>query len=119
MRIMSLKIRPAARIFAIIYAAASPISMLFMLLSKVDYVRVPLGLVAPPLIYLNINFDIQHPTHFFSGVLLGLFAILCYAITGWLTGAAAVLGFNFLARRMGGIEASVLTSELRSAGPTA
>jgi hypothetical protein len=33
------------------------------------------------------------------------------AATGWLTGAALVLCFNFIARRTGGIEASVLTNE--------
>jgi hypothetical protein len=40
-----------------------------------------------------------------------LFGAVCYAATGWLTGAVVVLGFNFIVRRTGGIEASVLTND--------
>jgi hypothetical protein len=111
MRIMSMKVRPVARIFAILYGVFSPFLLIIMALSKAEYLRIPLGIMAAPLFYLNINFDIQHPTHFLSGVLLILFAAACYAVTGWLTGAALVLCFNFIARRTGGIEASVMTDE--------
>jgi hypothetical protein len=111
MRIMSLKVRPVARVLAILYGALSPLIVILMLLSKAEYLRIPLGIVAPPLVYLNINFDLQHPERFFSGVLLMLFGAACYAATGWLTGAAGVVCFNFIARRTGGIEASVLTNE--------
>jgi hypothetical protein len=111
MRIMSLKGRAVARVFAILYAAFSPVIVISMLLSKATYFRVPLGVIAPPLTYLNINFDLQRPEHFLSGVLFMLFGAVCYAATGWLTGAGLVLCFNFIARRTGGIEASVLTNE--------
>ncbi|MGA7293283.1 MAG: hypothetical protein WBW85_12165 [Terriglobales bacterium] len=108
---MSLKVRPVARVFAILYGLLSPFLVILMAVSKTEYLRIPLGIIAPPLLYLNINFDIQHPTRFLSGVLLMLFGAACYAVTGWLTGAAAVLCFNFIARRTGGIEASILTEE--------
>lgn len=111
MRIMSVRVRPVARVFAILYLALSPVIVILMLLSKAQYLRIPLGIVAPPLLYLNVNFDLLNPTHFLSGVLLMLLAVVCYAGTGWLTGAAAVLCFNFIARRTGGVEASVLTEE--------
>lgn len=111
MRIMSLKIPPVARVFAILYAAFSPIIVVSMLLSGAGRLRIPLGLFAPPLTYLNINFDIQRPTHFLTGALFMVFAAACYAVTGWLTGAAAVLCFNFISRRTGGVLASVLVSE--------
>lgn len=111
MRIMSLRIRPVAGILAILYGVLSPLAVILMMFSDAQYLRIPLGLIAPPLVYLNINFDIQHPTHFLTGILLVLFGAACYAATGWLTGVAAVVCFNFIARRTGGIEVSVLTKE--------
>jgi hypothetical protein len=90
--------------------------LISLVLSKADTVRIPLGVVAP-LAFLNINFDLPRPEHFWSGALFTLFAAVCYAITGWLTGAALVLCFNFIARRTGGIEASVLTKDLAHAEP--
>lgn len=109
MRILSLRVAPVARIFAILYGVLSPLAILVLMLSKPDYVRIPLGIVAP-LVHLNFNFDIQTPTHFFTGILLVLFGIVCYIATGWLTGAALVLAFNFVSRRLGGIEANIMVS---------
>ena len=117
MRIMSLRVRPVARIFAIIYGVFSPFLLILMALSKADYLRIPLGIIAAPLFYVNINFDIEHPTPVVSSALLVLFAAACYAATGWLTGAALVMCFNFIARRTGGIEASVLSKELANIEP--
>jgi hypothetical protein len=117
MRIMSVKATQVARVFAIFYAGFSPFIVISMLRSEADYLRIPLGLVAPPLTYLNINFDIQRPTHFLSGVLFMLFGAACYAMTGWLTGAAAAVCFNFIARRTGGIQASIFVKE-STAEPT-
>ena len=117
MRIMSLRVRPVARIFAIIYGVFSPFAVILMAFSKADYLRIPLGIIAAPLFFVNINFDIQHPTHILSAALLVLFAAACYAATGWLTGAALILCFNFIARRTGGIQASVLTKELAHIEP--
>ena len=111
MRILSLKVSPVARVFAILYAACSPMIVILMLLSKAEYLRIPLGLIAPPLTYLNINFDIQRPAHFVTGILFMFFGAACYAATGWVTGAIGVLCFNFVARRTGGIQAMVLVKE--------
>lgn len=111
MRIMSLRVGAVARVFAILYAACSPIIAIFMLRSDADYLRIPIGLIAPPLTYLNLNFDLQRPTHFLTGILFVLFGVACYAATGWLTGALGAICFNFIARRTGGIEAVVLVKE--------
>jgi hypothetical protein len=117
MRIASLRIKPVALILAIGYAALSPFAIIFAVWLKVNPIRIPLGVVAP-LVAFNINFDIQPPTSVFWAVLFVLFAVLCYAATGWLTWMAAVLVFNFIARRTGGIEAAVLTSEPVSVKPS-
>ena len=110
MRITSLRIKPVALILAIGYTVISPVAVIFAVLSKEDRIRIPLGVVAP-LFHLNVNLRVQLPTSFFWGAVFMLFVMLCYAATGWVTGAAAVLVFNFIARRTGGIEASLLTSE--------
>jgi len=117
MRIMSLRVRPVARVFAILYGVFSPLLLILAALSKADYLRIPLGVIAAPLFYVNVNFDIQHPTHILSAGMLVLFAVASYAATGWLTGAALVLCFNFIARRTGGIEAFVLTNETTHVKP--
>ena len=111
MRILTLKVRPVARVFAILYGACSLVIGILMLISDAEYFRIPLGLIAPPLTYLNINFDIQRPAHFLTGILFMFFGAACYAATGWLTGAVWVLCFNFIARRTGGIQAIVLVKE--------
>jgi hypothetical protein len=41
----------------------------------------------------------------------GFAEILAYAISGWVTGAVVVLVFNFVAKRMGGIDAKWLITE--------
>jgi hypothetical protein len=82
-------------------------------LSKADNFQLPLGIMVAPLCYMNVNFDLQRPTHIWSAALLMLLAAACYTATGWLTGAALVLCFNFIERRTGAIEASVLTDETR------
>jgi hypothetical protein len=69
----------------------------------------PIRIVAP-LVFLNFNLHLTMPTHFLTGIFSAIAASLCYAVTGWLTGAAAVLAFNLVARQVGGIEASVLVT---------
>ena len=110
MRIISLRVRPVARIFAILYGALSPFIVIGIMLSKGEYIRIPLGVVAP-LLNLNFNFDFQTPTHFLTGTLVVLFGIACYVATGWLTGAALIVAFNFVSRRMGGIESNIIVKD--------
>jgi len=44
---MSLKVVPVAKVFAIIYAACSPLIVIRMVLFEANYFRIPLGLFAP------------------------------------------------------------------------
>jgi hypothetical protein len=110
MRIMSFRMAPVARILAIGYGILGPFIVIFSKLRGAEPFTLPLGVVAP-LFHLNFNLNIPMPTQWGYGLLVCLIAAICYAITGWITGAAAVLVFNFISPRVGGIEASVLTSE--------
>jgi hypothetical protein len=118
MRITSIRVGPVARIVAIIYGVLGILYVPTVLLTGAKEMTLPVGIVAP-LLYLNLNLHLPVPSHFLSGVLSALAACVCYTLSGWLTGAAAVLAFNIVARRMGGIDASVIVSKLSTADNSA
>ncbi len=107
MRILSFRATPVAKILAIIYAVFGFAYVPTLLLVGAKEMVLPVGIVAP-LVHLNLNLRFPLPASFLSGVLSTLFAAFCYTVTGWLTGLAAVLVFNFVSSRMGGIDASLL-----------
>ena len=111
MRIISVRLGPVARVFSVVYAFLGIVCFCQFAFSDAEYLTMPFGIIAP-LIYLNFNFKLQRSTDVFYN-LLGCFAgIIAYAISGWITGAAAVICFNFVAKRMGGIDAKyVLTTD--------
>jgi hypothetical protein len=112
-RIISFRIAPAARVLAIIYAMFGLISVPTSLLVGAKQIILPVGVFAP-LLNLTFNLHLPLPTHFLTGILSTAAATLCYSGSGWLTGAAAVLVFNFVARLNGGIEASLLVKNTDS-----
>jgi len=116
---MSLRVTPVARVLAIIYGVLGFAYVPTLLLVGAKQMTLPIGIVGP-LVFLSLNLHFALPTHFVTGVLSAAGASVCYTVTGWLTGAAAVLAFNFVARRIGGIDASVLTSSSPAikGGPT-
>ncbi len=101
------------RTLAVIYGVLGIFYVPAVVLRGAQQVTLPVGIIAP-LVYLNLNLHLPAPRHFLTGILSTLAACLCYT-SGWLTGAAAVVAFNFIAKRPGGVEASILTSTL-SAG---
>jgi|SRR5580704_12342032 hypothetical protein len=114
MQIMSFRVTPVARVLAINYAVLGLTYLSTLLLTGAKGMIPPLGIVAP--LVFNLNLHLALPTHFLNGVLSAVAAALCYTVTGWLTGAAAVLAFNFAAQQLGGIEASVVVKASRPAG---
>ena len=114
MRIMSFRITPVARVLAIIYGVFGLTYVPTLLLMGAKEMILPLGIVAP-LVFFNLNLHFALPTHFLTGILSAAAASLCYAVTGSVTGATAVLVFNFVARQLGGIEASVLVKHSQAA----
>ena len=113
MRIVSFRITPVARVLAIVYGVLGFTYVPTLLLTGAKEMILPVGIVAP-LVWLNFNLHFALPTHFLTGVLSALAASLCYALTGWLTGTAAVLAFNFVARRMDGIDARLLVKDFHA-----
>ena len=72
--------------------------------SDTQYLTLPVGLVAL-IFHLNLNFNLPRSTSIIFTVLYGIAAILTYALSGWITGAAAALCFNLMATLTGGIDA--------------
>jgi hypothetical protein len=104
MRILGVRWEPVARVLAIVYGISGALMFCVAEISQAAYLTLPFGVVAPAL-HLNFSFNIPRPDGVFSGVMAGFAEILAYAVTGWITGAAAALCFNIVCRRVGGIDA--------------
>jgi len=112
MKILSLRVAPFARVLAVIYAVVGLTMVPVLLVTGAKEMILPIGILAP-LVRLNLNLHMALPSHFLTGLSSAVAASVCYAFTGWLTGAVAVLAFNLIAGRMGGIEVSEWVKDTR------
>jgi ABC-type phosphate/phosphonate transport system permease subunit len=110
MRIIGVRWQPVSRILCVLYAVLGLSSFLYWLFTDVDSLTLPLGVIAP-LLNFSFNFHLPRTANFVLLVIYGLAETATYAISGWVTGAAVALVFNFAARRMGGIDAKYLITE--------
>lgn len=109
MRIISIRLGPVTRILSVVYAILGFVIFCHFEFSDAPYLTLPFGIVAP-LVYLNINLNLPRSDTLAYIFFSGLAEILAYAVTGWITGAAAVLCFNVVAKRMGGVDAKYFTT---------
>ena len=118
MRIISIRMWPLARSLSIVYALLGFVGFGQFVYSDAQYLTLPLGVVAP-LVYLNINLNLPRSTSVGYNLLCCFSEVIAYAISGWITGAAAALCFNFAAKRMGGIDAKYFstTDDEKSTNP--
>ncbi len=117
MRIISIRVEPVARILAIIYTLFGLSAFLLFRFTSSDYLTLPIGVVAP-LIHLNVNLTLPRSDNFIANLILCVSAIVSYGVTGWLTGAAAAMCFNVVAKRMGGIDAKYVSTTAQSEAST-
>ena len=96
MRIISIRFEPVARVLCIIYAAFGFVDFIQFAFSDAPYMTLPLGILAP-LVYLNINLKFPRSTNLLYNILFCFAYVIAYGITGWATGAAAAVCFNFVA----------------------
>jgi hypothetical protein len=107
-KIRALRIQPIARVVAAIYAIFGAAFWIAYCFSKAPYLTLPVGIVAPWLIF-GFNFHFHRTTDVAYNVLLFLGSVAGYALTGWLTGTALVVCFNVAARWKGGIDADFIS----------
>jgi len=105
MRIISVRIKPVAQVFAWIYGCIGVYQGFVFALSSSEKVAFPLGIVAP-LFHFNVNWIVVRPVSPAVGVFLVLVMVISYAITGGITGAFLTLCFNVASHIRGGINAS-------------
>jgi hypothetical protein len=104
MRIVSVRPAPVARVFSLCYAACGLAAFLQYALSDAQTFILPIGILMG-VFHLNINIHLSRSTDLLANSFLGIGAILTYALSGWITGIATSLGFNFVAQKTGGIDA--------------
>jgi hypothetical protein len=104
MRIQGVRWEPVARVVAIIYGFIGLGAFCLSEFTRASQLTLPFGVLAP-IFQLSFNLNVPRPNGVFSGVMAGVAEILAYAVTGWITGAAAALCFNIVCRRVGGIDA--------------
>jgi hypothetical protein len=109
MKVLSLRVAPVAKALAVIYAVLGFLYVPTLLLARTTQMTVPFGVLGP-LVHFNLNLHFPMPNSFLTGILCTMLSTVLYAISGWLTGAVAVVLFNFVAKRMGGIEATAFVS---------
>ena len=115
MRIISVRIAPAARMLAIAYALLGLVSFLRFAFENDRTLTLPFGIMLP-LFYLNFNLSLTRRDDLIYNAFLCGAAIASYALTGWITGIATALTFNLVAKQTGGIDAkyfSVVREESR------
>jgi hypothetical protein len=97
-----------ARVLAIVYAVFGLSAFLVYAVSGADFLTLPFGVVAP-LFHLNISFHLARSNNVPYNILLGIAAVVSYALTGSITGVAGTLCFNFIAKHTGGIDAKFVS----------
>ena len=107
MKIIGLKIQPIASLFALLYAAFGAFVWIGYCVTGVNYITLPVGVIAP-LLHLNVNLTLPRSSNVLYNIVLLLVSVLTYAFSGWFTAAVAVLCFNAIAKKKGGIDADFI-----------
>ena len=105
MRITSIRPAPLAIVFAITYAVFGLGAFIVYAVSSLQAFILPIGIILG-IFHLNLNIQLARSPDLLANAFLCVGAVVCYALTGWITGIAFTLCFNFAAQKMGGIDAS-------------
>ena len=108
MRIVSVEPAPVAYIFAIAYAPFGFLSFVVYAFSNMHGFVLPIGIFMG-IFHLSFNLNLPRSSDLLGNVLYCFAAILAYAASGWITGAAFALCLNFAARKTGGIDAKFVS----------
>jgi hypothetical protein len=107
-RVKSISITDVARISAWTHGALACFGVISMLVMPPEMVTFPVGVLLP-VFHLNVNFNVPMPSSASAGIFFALALIVCYLVSGWVTGAFLAACFNLIARFTGGAEASTFT----------
>jgi hypothetical protein len=108
MRIISVRPAPVARVFALTYAACGLAAFIQYAFSSMQTFILPIGILIG-VFHLNVNIHLGRSSDLLANALLCIGAILSFALSGWITGVALTLCFNFIAEKTGGVDAKFVT----------
>jgi hypothetical protein len=115
MRIIGIRIEPFARVLAITYSIFGLVTYLFFAVKSADSLTLPFGILAP-LVDFSVNLHLPRSSGVFYNIFLCIAAILSFALSGWITGAAGALCFNAIAKEIGGIDAKYVSTVVHENG---
>lgn len=108
MRITSVHPGAVALVFAVMYAFFGFVAFVIYAFSSVHVFLLPIGLVMG-VFHLVFNIQLVRSPDILANVFLCLLAMLCYGLTGCITGGIVALCFNFIAEKTGGIDAKFVS----------
>lgn len=108
MRIVSVHPGAVAFVFALAYAFAGLVSFVAYAFSSLQTLLLPIGIVLG-MFHLVFNIHVARSTDLLGNAFLCLSSVLCYAATGWISGAVVAVCFNLIAQKTGGIDAKFVS----------
>lgn len=115
---MSIHPGAVALVFGLTYAIAGFVAFAVFAFTDLPIFVLPIGFIMG-MFHLNVNLQLARSHDLLANAFLCLSAVICYGITGCITGAVVVSCFNFIARKMGGIDAKYVTLVGEDASPEA
>lgn len=110
MRIISVRPVPIGQIFALTYAVFGLAAFIQFAASKIQAINLPVGILIG-IFHLNLNFHVNRSADLLANAFLCVGAVFSYGLSGWITGIAVALCFNFVAQKTGGIDAKFVVTE--------
>lgn len=90
-------------LFAVLYAVEGLFIALRSVYQHADKILCPLGLVLPFLQY-TVNLTLPSSTSWLWMVIASLACVVCYLVTGGISGAVVAVAYNLTSRFWGGIK---------------
>src|SRR5262245_22747460 len=117
-RIVSIDARAMAKLLAWTYGLLTTLGAMITLFMNVPRITYPLGFMVPGF-YLNLNVHAPLTTNPLGRILMLFLWFVAYIITGWISGYVLAALLNLVARRRGGIPATIVEIQEASPEPTA
>ena len=108
MRIISVHPGAVALVFGLIHGFFGLVVFVAFALSSVHTFVLPIGIIMG-VFHLNLNIPLARSPDLLANAFLCVLAVLCYGLTGCITGAFVAVCFNFVAEKTGGIDAKFVS----------
>ena len=105
MRIIAIRVRPVCIVFSCLYAVIGLGAFVqYCFLEQMQQFTFPIGIIAP-FVNFNLNLNVSRSSTATAPIISAIAAVLAYAVSGCITGLVGAYLFNFIAGKMGGIDA--------------